>query len=794
MRISLNWVKRLIGVESLGVTSEELERRLTMHLAEIEGIERVGPELDGVVVGKVLTCGQHPNADKLSVTTVDVGGDEALPIVCGAPNVAAGQFVAVATVGTTLTMPGKDGEPVSITIKKGKLRGEASHGMICAEDELGLGDSHDGIMVLDGEPAPGTPLTRILGGGDEVLVIDNHNINHRPDLWGQLGWAREIAAILDLPAPAEPDLSWRDEGEGFGVRLEDARCSAYRGALISGINNHSSPQWMQDLLIAAGSRPHGLLVDITNFVMHELGEPMHAFDRRQLTGDDIIVRAATSGETLTLLDGKELALDGELVIADSKQPVALAGIMGGERSGCAGDTNTIVLEAATFAAANIRRTRIATGVSSDSASRFEKTLYPELTAAAINRAIQLLGECCPEMQVQCRFASQICVSDPVTIDYNHDALNRYIGFELSAEEQSKYLGAIGFTVDDGVVAVPWWRTKDVSSTADLIEEVARLHGYDAITPEVPRLPAAAPQRNELRQAEHACRRSLSRSGIDEVATYGFTSEAWCEALGWGDAIRLQHPLSSEMTVMRQSLLPNLAEAAARNRRFMTAVSIYEVGKIYGPGFGTGACTDERTVIGGVVACSEDEAPFYLARNALITMLNDLGYEPTLAACEPPSPEFSTGRCAAVTVDGAVIGHVGEVPGDLRKLAGLEDRLGWFHCELERLLAAGRPLPVAFAAPSRYQQVDRDFTFLCPERLAFAELEQAARKAGGNLVRAVELAQPVFRGDQLPDDHKAVSIRVFLQSDDKTLGEKELRKVSDKIVKTVEHTTAAKLRA
>ncbi|MBA3708271.1 MAG: phenylalanine--tRNA ligase subunit beta, partial [Planctomycetes bacterium] len=248
MRVSLSWIKRLLNSPDLGIGAQDLQAKLSLHVAEIEQVETSGPALDGVVVGRVLTCAPHPNADKLRLTTVDVGRSAPLPIVCGAPNVAVGQLVAVATIGTTLTMKQPDGQAKSLTIKAAKLRGEASEGMICAEDELGLGSNHDGIMILSGEHAPGTPLIDALGIGDSVFVLENHAITHRPDLWGHLGWAREVAAITGKQTPAPPDISWQSRGEGWGADIRDDGCMTYFGAVIEGVRNIPSPQWMQDHL------------------------------------------------------------------------------------------------------------------------------------------------------------------------------------------------------------------------------------------------------------------------------------------------------------------------------------------------------------------------------------------------------------------------------------------------------------------------------------------------------------------------------------------------------------------
>ena len=801
MRISLAWITRLLGVADLGVTVEQLQELLTLRVAEIENdIERVGPDLTGVVVGRVLTCSQHPNADRLRCTTVDIGGASPVPIVCGAPNVAVGQLVAVATVGTTLTMPGPDGKPKSLTIKAAKLRGEPSEGMICAEDELGLGAGHDGILVLSGDHRPGTPLAGVLGVGDTVLVIDNHGISHRPDLWGHWGWAREIAAVLRLPPPADPDIAWRAVGEGWSATLDDAGCTTYLGAVVEGVANRESPEWMRRLLEAVGIRPLGLLIDVTNYVMLELGEPLHAFDRRQIGGTAIGVRAATAGESFTTLDGKQHALGaGDLLINDPARggaALALAGVMGGENSAVRDDTSTIVIEAAVFRPERIRRARVKLGAATDSSARFEKGLQPESAVAGLNRAIQLITELCPGARCTHRFAAGATAGEQRTVEYAAKDADRIAGLALAGDDQLALLSRLGFHAHGLRIAVPWWRRKDIHVTADLVEEVLRLHGFHHIKPEVPRLPAAAPAVNQLRAAEHRARAALSAQGWDEVVTYGFTSDAWATLLGWGDdrVIRVRNPLSADWTMLRPALAPNLAEAIARNRKHLDEVALYEVGKRYGAGMGRGDTPDEELVVVGAYAKAGDDAPFYAARDAGLSALRGLGYDPTFAPAKTVPPYLDASRTVDLHVDGKPFGVAGELTAAVRDAAGCPERVGLFGISLERLMdALGPAKPVRYAPPSRFQMVDRDFTFDAPEDLAYADLVAPLRQAAGALCARVDLVT-IYRGDPLPAGRKAVSLRVHLIAGDRTLDEKELAKVSGAIQKRVESTTPATLRA
>ncbi len=626
MRVSLAWISRLLGGAPTGVGERELLERIGLSVTEIQGTQRSGPQLDGVVVGKVLTCDPHPNADRLRLTTVDVGGAVPLKIVCGAPNVAAGQTVAVATIGATLALAGKDGVRANVTIKEATLRGEASQGMICAEDELGLGPSHDGILVLDGKLAAGTPLAAALGLGDTVLVVENISITHRPDLWGHLGWAREIAALTNGPTIAPPDIGWNDRGGGWSLGVSDEACTTYCAAIVEQVKNGASPAWMQKLLEACGIRPLGLIVDITNFVMLELGEPMHAFDLRSLQGQAIGVRAAAAGERFVTLDGVERTLAaGDLLIKDGSHAVALAGIMGGSGSMIREDTVNILLEGAIFRPERIRNTRKRTGLSTDSSARFEKGLPPELAPAAINRALALIEEFSPGCRVTHRLHHGPLAGEEREVRFHPAQVERLTGLAVEPAAQRAILERLGFKVSGDRVAIPWWRRKDVTCSADLVEEVARHHGYGRIIPAMPRLPAAAPPINQLRAAEHRARACLSAQGWDEVATASLTADKWPTLLGADPSIliRPEHPLSSEQTVLRTELAGGLAEALAQNRKHFHQVAIYEVGRRYGVGQGLAGRLpalglgdpDEDLVVAGAFAALHDEAPFYAARRA-----------------------------------------------------------------------------------------------------------------------------------------------------------------------------------
>ncbi|MEM8712247.1 MAG: phenylalanine--tRNA ligase subunit beta, partial [Planctomycetota bacterium] len=483
MFVSYRWLSRHVDLD--GITPEQLGNDLTLSTCEVEGIEPFAPHLADVTVGHVLERKPHPDADKLGVCRVDVGAGEPLQIVCGAPNVGGDQRVAVATVGTVL--------PGDFKIKKSKIRGVESHGMICSVRELDLGDEHDGIWVLpeaDGKPlAVGQPVADALGLRDWVIEIDNKSLTHRPDLWGHRGIAREVAAIYERELkPLELSLPALGATPAFPVRVEDGACSRYIGLGIDGVQNGASPDWMRHLLLAVGQRPIDLFVDLSNFVMLDLGQPNHAFDRTALDGGGIVVRKAKAGETMKTLDGEERALEADdLLITSGDEPVALAGIMGGEESKVQGGTSRLLLECAAFDAATVRRTSSRLALRTESSARFEKSLDPTLPKKAAAHFARLLAELQPGVSFPLALSDEGDWSDPArTLHVRGDVVRRDLGVELTDEAIGSILARLGLapTPKGGGfdVSIPSARaTKDLTIERDLVEEVGRIHRYGSVS-------------------------------------------------------------------------------------------------------------------------------------------------------------------------------------------------------------------------------------------------------------------------------------------------------------------------
>ncbi|MEZ6019506.1 MAG: phenylalanine--tRNA ligase subunit beta [Planctomycetota bacterium] len=583
MHISYNWLARHVDLS--GITPQELAENLTLSTAEVEDLFPFAPHLGDVVVGHVLERVPHPDADKLGVCQVDVGGPEVLNIVCGAPNVAGGQKVAVATVGTRL--------PGDFKIKKSKIRGVPSEGMICSERELGLGDNHDGIWVLPADLPVGTPVNKALGIEDWVIDIDNKSLTHRPDLWGHRGIAREVAAIFRRSLkPLDTRLPELGGGAAFPVRIDDGACSRYLGLAIDGARQEASPTWLKFLLLAVGQRPLDLLVDLSNFVMLDLGQPNHAFDRSRLSAQGIVVRKARAGETMTTLDGVERSLTvDDLLITDGDRPVALAGIMGGEDSKVEGDTSKLLLEVATFAPAVIRRTSSRLGLRSDSSARFEKNLDPVLPEAAAGHFARLLREIQPQVTFPLSLSDAGTWSDPAHhLTVRASRIKSRLGAPITDAEIVDILQRLELQPrqngDEITVQIPSARaTKDLGIEADIVEEVGRIYRYGNI-PVTPLVGSLSPADSDARRklVRRIQDRLAGGARLRETLQYSFENDAVLSALGIAGEprVEVQNPVAEGHGRIRRSPLPNLLAAAQANRQRHGAVGLFEVAKGYLP--------------------------------------------------------------------------------------------------------------------------------------------------------------------------------------------------------------------
>ena len=704
MLVSLKWLRDYIDLPD-AIDADELAHRLTMASAEVEGIDRIGAQWDRqlITVGAVLAVERHPNADRLTLATVDYGGGEPMQVVCGAPNVAAGQRVVFGREGARLLDP-QTREPT--TLGRATIRGVESAGMVLSERELGLSDEHGGILVLAPEAPMGTPLADYLGD----VVLDVHTWPNRADTMSMLGVARELAAILGLEWRA-PDDSYPEDGppasEAVAVAVERPElCARYVAAVIEGVTVGPSPRWMQERLLAAGQRPINNVVDITNYVMFELGQPLHAFELAAVQGT-VVVRTAREGEHLRTLDGEDRALTPEtLLITDDSGPIALAGVMGGAATEVSEGTTAILLEAACFNAPSIRRTSTRLRLRSESSSRFERGLSAELPLRAARRATKLFVELCggTAQRGVVDVYPRPHRSPPVTVPRSR--LHTVIGFEVPPEEVEGGLRALGFEVErDGegwTVQPPWWRT-DVAIADDVAEEVVRIAGYDRLpaTTLAGRIPAHEPR--PLADLRERLRDALAAAGLHEVITYSLTTEEMlrrvlpAQELATIRPLRLSNPLSSERELLRPTLRHSLLEAVEHNLRAGAAeVALFEIARVYLPRHAAAdPLPEERELAAAAISGRERDrwgAPgerpldFFDARGALEQALAALDLRLDFVADE----EFGMlpGRVARLRAgEGSdeAVGVLAEVHPETLAQFGIEQPVTLFELDLSRLL-------------------------------------------------------------------------------------------------------------
>ena len=787
MHISYRWLARHLDLS--GHDPASIARDLTLHVAEVEGFSRFAPALDAVRVGHVLRRDPHPDADRLSVCLVDLGGEAPLSIVCGAPNVAAGQTVAVAPVGAVL--------PDDVTIKRAKIRGQVSEGMICSERELGLGDEHAGIWVLPEGLTLGQSVAEALGGADWVFEIENKAITHRPDLWGHRGVASELAALWGRPLRAlDTSLPATGSDPSFPVRIDTPRCQRYLALPIEGVRVERSPEWLRLLLLAAGQRPIDQLVDVSNFVMLDLGQPNHLFDRERIAGG-IAVREAREGETMLTLDGESRVLEpGDVLICSADEPVALGGVMGGEGSKVSADTRRLLLEVASFDAGAIRATAARLGLRTDASARFEKALDPGLPLDAAGHLVRLLSAMQPTLSLPAPATDLGRWQDPaLSLDFRPARARAVLGIALSDEVIAERLGRLGFTIDASAetwrVRVPSWRaTGDVAIEEDLIEEVGRLYGYENIAEQPIRADLAPALPDRRRAVVRAAQDCLSGGpAFNEALTYSFIADRVVRAIGAEDEpyTEVVNAIAAGLDRIRRDIVPSLLGLLEPNARHADELRLFEIGK--------GSRVEDKDDWGkpaevhqiGLVwsrpaaapGQSFDEGAQPRLKGVLEQLLAAIGAPPSVwrRAHREDCPAWAhPGRSALAEADGPLgrvaIAFVADLDPLVARQLGLED--GRDTAAASVSIDAVVALPIhrsAFVDLPRYPGVKIDVALAVDRALPAAELEAAIRRAGGDLVAEIRLFD-LYAGAQLGQGKKSLAYHVLLQSDTRTLSDED----------------------
>ncbi|WP_199139736.1 phenylalanine--tRNA ligase subunit beta [Pedobacter sp. ASV12] len=798
MKISYNWLKQFIQTDK---TPQEISLILTNIGLEVESLEKVQPVLgglEGLVIGQVVECVQHPNADRLRVTKVDVGTGEWLQIVCGAPNVAAGQKVVVATVGTTVYP--NEGEPFKIN--KSKIRGEESAGMICAEDEIGLGASHAGIMVLPEDTAIGIAAKSYFKMEDDFMFEIGLTPN-RADAASHLGVARDLAAYLRTSYQM-PDVSaFKTDNESLKIEVtvEDTEaCPRYSSVTISGVTVKASPDWLKDKLKVIGIRPINNIVDVTNYVLHELGQPLHAFDADQIDGKQVIVKQCPEGTPFVTLDDVERKLSAEdLMICSATKPMCIAGVFGGKNSGVSEQTTNIFLESAYFNSVSVRKTSKRHGLKTDASFRFERGTDPEITVTALKRAALLIKEVAGGEISSAIADIYPAPAQPFDVEMTYEGIIALIGQDIPNTEIKAILVALGITVaaetEKGLsLKVPAYKV-DVTRECDITEEVLRIYGYDNIV--IPTKVNAS-----LAYTAKPNKENIQNLIADMLTANGFL-EIWCNSLTRSafskkpeEAVQILNPLSSDLNVMRQSLLQPALESVVYNQNRRNAdLKCYEFGKTYH--LIHGEYIERPRLLVLVTGSKQSEqwnqndgpSTFYNLKAAVDAIIGRLGIA-NFQSEEISDENFAyglkyfRGAQTLVSFGAATLAD--------RKQAGTDKEVFYADFDWAGLLDAVRKNKIINKEVPKYPSVRRDLSMLVDKKVTFDELKTIAFKTEKKLIKQVQVFD-VYEGDKLPEGKKSYALNFTLQDEEQTLTDKQIDAVMQKIIANLVQNAKAEIR-
>lgn len=804
MKISLNWVKDFIP---LNVSDEEIDDKLTKSGLEVEGLEKfesIPGGLKGVVIGEVLTCEKHPNADKLSVTTVDLGNNTIAPIVCGAPNVAAGQKVVVATVGTTL-YPG-DGE--SFKIKKAKIRGEVSEGMICAEDELGLGNSHDGIIVLNTTLPNGTPAASHFDIETDTIIEIGLTPN-RADGASHFGVARELRALYPGKQASLPELhNFRIEKDktDFKIEVENTQaCPRYAGLLIEGVTVKPSPDWLQNRLKSIGLAPINNIVDITNYVLHGLGQPMHAFDADKISTKTVRIKTLPKGTKFTTLDGVERELLAtDLMVCDGDKPMCIAGVFGGLESGVTESTTTVFLESAYFDANFVRKTSLTHTLKTDASFRFERGTDPNMVLSAIQYAALLIKELAGGT-----IASNILDHYPTpildfTVNVKYANIDRLIGKSIGKKLIQEILESLDIIVQeetekDMTLSVPPYRV-DVQREADVIEEVLRIYGYDNVELSdylASDFLAEAPE-NNVDHKKTIIGETLAGNGFYEITTNSLTKPQYAEGVSYlntEESVKILNKLSDDLGVLRQSLLHSGLEVINNNiNRRETNLRLFEFGKEYRRINEEYIETEKLAIyVTGNEhqeswAKSSKKAGFGQINNALTSVLQKLNINGVTS--EKLSNDLYSDGISLVH-NKRTIGTAGIISKKQLKVCGVKQEV--YYAELDiKTIFDQKGLKLKFSELSKFPKVRRDLSLVLDKRVSYQDIKSLAEKTERNLLNEINVFD-VYEGEHIEDGKKSYSVYFMLQDNKQTLTDKVIDKTMTKLMNAFEKELGAIIR-
>ncbi|MDO5708084.1 MAG: phenylalanine--tRNA ligase subunit beta [Andreesenia angusta] len=799
MFVPVKWLKDYIDIEDYDI--RKLADKLNETGSHVESIESVDKGVEKVVVGRIEEIEKHPDADKLIITKIDIGEEELLQIVTGANNVKEGDLVPVALVGAKL--------PGGIKIKKGKLRGVESFGMLCSAAELGYSDSvipklyRDGIHILQENYEIGKDIREVFGLNEEIIEFEI--TPNRPDCLSILGMARELGATIEQKIKY-PDMEVKEEEDDIKdyfneLIVEDKDlCNAYYARVIKDVKVEESPLWLQTRLMEAGMRPLNNIVDITNYVMLELGQPLHAFDLDKLEDKKIIVKRAENGDVFKTLDDVERKLDDSmLMINDGKNQIAIAGVMGGLDSEVTEDTKTILLESASFNPKSVRLTSKKLGLRTEASTRFEKGLDPNLAKIAGDRVCELIEEINAGKVVKGNFFEYGQLPEPKEIRVKLEKIDDLIGQKIDRDRilnMLNYLEIESKIEGEEVISnIPTFRT-DISIPVDIIEEIARIYGFDNIETKPLSGVITRGRKSCIRNKQDWAKDLLTSMGLNEIMTYSFVSPSQFDKLNISENsvmrkyVKIRNPLGEDYSVMRTTLLGNMMDVLVRNSRYgIPSIGVYEIGNIFIPNeIPVKTIPKEKRVLSiGMYG----DGDFFTMKGIIDELLEKMGIEGYEYVREENNPTFHPGRAASIVCENYYLGEFGEVHPDVQENYGLKNRVYMAELDFNRLffLKGGvhkyKPL-------AKYPSISRDIALLVDKEIMVKEIEKIIRENGGELVKRVELFD-VYEGDQIDNDKKSVAYSIEYNSEEKTLTDEELTPIHQKVLDALEKELDAHLR-
>ena len=787
MKISLNWIKDFVSIDP-GISSQELLETITLSVCEVEGYEETGHHLEKILAAEVIDIQPHPDADKLSLVTVNHGSDRQR-VVCGASNFTIGDIVPFAGEGITL--------PDGLAIRKTTIRGVESGGMLCAADELGFTEDHSGLLLLPDDTVIGTTLDKLYEDQiDVILEIDNKSITHRPDLWGHYGFARELGAIYRVPVkPLSLDIN---SISGSGERIIEVEVQAgelvprFSGLSIDNIRIGPSPLWVQHRLTRVGLRPINNMVDLTNYVMLELGQPMHAFDTDQIAGTKLIVKQASPGTKIMTLYQKEVELGkDDMTICDENGASVVAGVIGGLHTGVNDKSTSIFLEAANWDPVGIRKTSTRIGLRTDACQRFEKALDPELSMPALQRAVEMMRMTNPNLNIR---GNPVDIRNkaipPITIKITTDMICKRLGKQIEDNEIKDIFKHLGFTVTekDGMllVGVPSYRrTKDVSIPEDLIEEIGRIHGFNNIIPIAPQFPIGKPTFNLQHKFENLAKAVLNTNRYHEVVNYALTCQKTEDVfkIRTEGIMKLMNPVADHQDQMRTSMLPHFSKTILDNQKTSFTFKIFEAGRIYHKSE-SGEILEPSVLI--MAVSSKKRTPgdaFYLLKNDITNLLSQLHIaNPTWI----PLPDSRRSKyqhtliSAEIKSNDEYLGTIYSMTPEYMDILGYKEDVCIAELDFSKMYNIGKK-DYSYKTPPKYPSLNFEVSVLVPDRVFFREISQIIQTVD-SLVEKVD-----YLGVYYPENHpgmKSVSISIEFRSAAKTLNPDESKDLQDAVVKTL----------